>query len=111
VKDPALAQLGPQIRNLRLQKSLTIDDLAIRANLTLDYLRKLEQGRVNPGLSAFTRVAKALEVHPGALLGYVPQPLSPKALDFGKAFDAAPDAIQQPILKILHAVRAAQQSL
>ena len=56
-------QLGARIRYLRTQKNLTIEDLALEAEINRNYLCDLERGRRNPTVVVLNKSAKALEIN------------------------------------------------
>ena len=56
-------QLGARIRYLRQQKNMTIEDLALEANINRNYLGDLERGVRNPTLSILNRIALALGIN------------------------------------------------
>ena len=55
-------QLGYRIRFLRTQKGLSIEALALDAEINRNYLGDLERGVRNPTLIILNKIAKALEV-------------------------------------------------
>jgi len=58
------------IRRLRAAKRLTSRELAARVNVTGAYVAKLERGvKQNPSRAGLQRIAKALGVSVGELLG------------------------------------------
>ncbi|QHC25898.1 helix-turn-helix domain-containing protein [Streptomyces sp. GS7] len=62
--------IGDRIARLRLRRKLTQEGLAERAGLSVDVVRKLEQGvRQTARLSTLNALAKALDVEPSALVG------------------------------------------
>jgi len=52
--------VGWNIRRLRVERGLTIEDLAGEAEVTPQYLGELERGQVNVGIVILDRLAKAL---------------------------------------------------
>jgi transcriptional regulator with XRE-family HTH domain len=65
-ESPSVEQfIGQRIRNLRLQRSVTLDQLADRVRLTKGQLSKIENGLVSSPVSTLTRIASALGVGPG----------------------------------------------
>ena len=52
--------LGQRLRDLRLQKGLTLKDLAARIGKSPSYLSKLEHGKINPSLTSLKKIADAL---------------------------------------------------
>ena len=55
-------QLGARIRYLRQQKNMTIEDLALEANINRNYLGDLERGTRNPTVDVLNRISVALDV-------------------------------------------------
>lgn len=55
-------QLGARIRYLRQQKNMTIEDLALEANVNRNYLGDLERGTRNPTVDILNRISVALDV-------------------------------------------------
>ena len=55
-------QLGARIRYLRQQKNMTIEDLALEANINRNYLGDLERGTRNPTVDILNRISVALDV-------------------------------------------------
>ena len=77
--------LGRNVRRIRKQKGLSQETLALDAEMKRSYLSDLERGRRNPSVRALGRLAKALDVPPGALLE---EPGDPRQLvDQVDAFD------------------------
>ncbi|MET4926376.1 helix-turn-helix transcriptional regulator [Streptomyces sp. PSRA5] len=62
--------MGDRLAELRLRRKLTQEQLAERAGLSVDVIRKLEQGRRNsPRLSSINALASALDTEPSYLVG------------------------------------------
>lgn len=55
-------QLGMRIRYLRTSQYLSIEDLALQAEVNKNYLSDLERGTRNPSLKVISRIAKALKI-------------------------------------------------
>lgn len=53
--------IGSKIRQLRLNKSMTLSELAARTQTTPGYISQLERDIVDPSLSTLRRVAAALD--------------------------------------------------
>ena len=56
-------QLGARIRYLRTQKNMTIEDLALEAEINRNYLCDLERGTRNPTVVVLNKIAKALDIN------------------------------------------------
>lgn len=57
-----LIELAQRIKARRLDKRLTLEEVAARTGLTRSWLSKVENFRVTPSLSALGQIAAALEV-------------------------------------------------
>lgn len=55
-------RLGNKIREIRLKKELTQEELAHKAQLDYSYINQIENGKRNPSIDAVERIAKALGV-------------------------------------------------
>lgn len=55
-------QLGARIRFLRKNRNLSIEDLALIADVNHNYLSDLERGERNPTINVLYKIAKALEI-------------------------------------------------
>jgi len=60
--------VATNVRNLRKQKNLTQEALAIKAGLSPNFLACFERGETGLALSRLAKIAKALGVKPGLLL-------------------------------------------
>ena len=56
-------QLGARIRYLRTQKNMTIEDLALEAEINRNYLSDLERGTRNPTVVVLNKITKALDIN------------------------------------------------
>ena len=64
-------KLGKQIKFLREKRHLTQEKLAERAEISLDYLGKIEVNINRPGLVALFKIAKALDVEMKDLFDFI----------------------------------------
>lgn len=55
-------QFGERVRNLRLVKGLSQEELAFKAGVHRTYLGGIERGERNPALKNIAEIAKALDV-------------------------------------------------
>jgi transcriptional regulator with XRE-family HTH domain len=60
--EPAEAQVGERLRELRQQKDLSVRALAARSGLAINTLSMIENGRTSPSVSTLQILARALEV-------------------------------------------------
>jgi transcriptional regulator with XRE-family HTH domain len=68
------AGVGPNLRQLRVAKGLTMDRLASLSELTRGYISLVERGLKTPSIAALLRMAAALDVNVAYL--FEPQPAS-----------------------------------
>lgn len=61
-------QFGRILRELRVAKGLTQEELAFRADMSVPYLSDIERGRSSPSLALIVDLALALGVHPVELV-------------------------------------------
>lgn len=57
-----LLKLGARLKAIRKARGLTQESLAEKADLTPQYLSRLESGQQSPSLEAVARLAEALEL-------------------------------------------------
>ena len=57
-----LVELAQRIRKHRLDRRLTLEDVATRSGLTRSWLSKVENFRITPSLPALSQIASALSV-------------------------------------------------
>jgi len=62
-------KLGEKIRRLRKKAGISQEELGFRANLHRTYIGSIERGEQNISVDNIHKVAKALKVSPGDLLG------------------------------------------
>lgn len=63
-----LARLAPRIRQLRRERAMTLEALAVRSGVSRAMLSKVERGEKNPSISVVTRIARGLGLSLTALL-------------------------------------------
>ena len=54
--------IGPRIRELRLERGMTLDDLASAAGISASHLSRLERGQTAPSFTVASRIAKEIGV-------------------------------------------------
>jgi transcriptional regulator with XRE-family HTH domain len=67
-EDTAPGQVGPEIRDLRKAKRMTIKELSLATSLSVGHLSEIERGIASPSIKALHDIAKALEVTIGWFL-------------------------------------------
>jgi DNA-binding XRE family transcriptional regulator len=67
-RDEGAAEIGRNVRRLRIAAGLSQTALAKRSGLDRSHLSRLERGRLTPTLLTLRRLAKTLQVTPRSLL-------------------------------------------
>ena len=65
----AVVYIGDRLKNLRIRRALTQQELAERASISTNALNKIELNKAEPHMSTLRKLAKALDVDPTALVG------------------------------------------
>jgi transcriptional regulator with XRE-family HTH domain len=65
---PSPTQIGSALRRLRVERKLTIEELAKASGLHWTYVSGIERGRRNPTLKVLTSVAEALDIRTSKLI-------------------------------------------
>ena len=66
--DELCRAFGEAVRQLRLRKDLSQEDLGFRSDLDRTYISGIERGVRNPTLRSMATIAEALETRPSSLL-------------------------------------------
>jgi transcriptional regulator with XRE-family HTH domain len=61
------ALFGERVRELRLERDLTQEELAEATSLSVEYVSKIERGLASPSFSVIARLIEVLEVSPHEL--------------------------------------------
>lgn len=69
-----LADLGQRIRAARLARRMTLEEVVSRADFTVSWLSKLENGQLTPSLEGLVKLAQALECGIDALVAGLTTP-------------------------------------
>jgi transcriptional regulator with XRE-family HTH domain len=59
--------MGPRIRELRIERGMTLDDLARAANISASHLSRLERGQTAPSFKVAADIARQIGVKPSEL--------------------------------------------
>jgi transcriptional regulator with XRE-family HTH domain len=100
----SVSKIGAQIRRLRREANLTLEELSERSGLTSHFIGSIELGQRDPSISTLEAIAGALGVSMGALLGETP-PVSKQAIEMGQMFDEVSEPLQKGIFTLLRAAR------
>ena len=63
------AELGPNLRHMRQEKNLTLDELAIRSGVSRAMISKIERGKSAPTATVLGKLAKGLNAGLSQLIG------------------------------------------
>lgn len=69
-----LADLGRRVRATRLARKLTLEEVVTRADFTVSWLSKLENGQLSPSLDGLVKLATVLECGVDALVAGLSMP-------------------------------------
>lgn len=61
---------GEKVRQVRLQKGMSQETLALESGLEYSQINRIELGKINTSISHLFIIAKALEVHPKELVEF-----------------------------------------
>ncbi len=65
-----VTKFGRRVRELRLERALSQAALAERADVTPEYVSRIECGRVGPSMEMVERLARAMSVEPSVLFEF-----------------------------------------
>jgi transcriptional regulator with XRE-family HTH domain len=65
----AVVYIGDRLKNLRIRRALTQQELAERASISTNALNRIELNKAEPHMSTLRKLAKALDVDPTVLIG------------------------------------------
>jgi transcriptional regulator with XRE-family HTH domain len=64
----AIAILAKNVRKFRIDKDLTIEELANEAGIEYSQISRIERGLINTSVSVIFTIGKALDIKPSQLL-------------------------------------------
>jgi len=65
-----LTRFGDRLKSLRQLKGLTIQALAIEADIEISQVHRIEKGKINPTLTTLTALSKGLDISLVEILDY-----------------------------------------
>jgi transcriptional regulator with XRE-family HTH domain len=65
----AVVYIGDRLKNLRLRRALTQQEVADKAGIFSNALNRIELSKAEPHMSTLRKLAKALDVDPTELIG------------------------------------------
>jgi transcriptional regulator with XRE-family HTH domain len=71
MEDLLLIKFGSHLKHLRLQKSFSQEQLALKADMDRTYISGIERGRRNVSLINIFKLAKALDIPATQLLDFI----------------------------------------
>lgn len=98
--------IGERVREIRLQKNMSQQDLSTKGNISLPQISDIELGKKGMHLSTFIRLTEALEVSADELLrSNVPQVTEIYKGDFADLLDDCTPSEMETILRIAKEVK------
>ena len=67
-KKDATAPVGEKIKKVRQTKKITLNQVANNTGCSIDYLKKIESGKLIPPVGTLLQISRALEIDSGLLL-------------------------------------------
>jgi quercetin dioxygenase-like cupin family protein len=67
-KTGLLTPVGKKIKKARIGKKMTYDALANETGFSIDFLKKVETGKITPPVGSLLQISRALEIDSGDLL-------------------------------------------
>ncbi len=64
-----LIEFGNKLKDLRILKGLTLQQLAFEAEMEISQVHRVEKGKINPTLTTLNALAKGLGISLGELIG------------------------------------------
>lgn len=65
-----LQALAKRLKEVRNEKGLSQEELALRADITLSQIARIETVRINPTVSTIFKIARALNVAPNEIFNF-----------------------------------------
>ncbi len=66
---PTVVYIGEKLKRQRTRRALTQEQLALRAGVSTATVARIERDEIEPRMTTLGKLAKALEVDPGELVG------------------------------------------
>jgi quercetin dioxygenase-like cupin family protein len=60
--------IGQKIKKVRMDKNITLDNIANETGFSIDHLKKIESGKITPPVGALLQISRALKIDSGVLL-------------------------------------------
>jgi transcriptional regulator with XRE-family HTH domain len=72
-KDELTRQVGEKIREMRISRNKTIEDVALESEMEYTQLSRIERGKINTGIFHIYKISKSLGVSLHDLLRDIPR--------------------------------------
>jgi transcriptional regulator with XRE-family HTH domain len=96
-------RLGNEVRRRRRVLGWTLEQLAEVADLSPNYVGKVERGEVDASLSTLLKLANAFETPLGLFVGGAAPNLGPAGLEIGLLFEKLPEGVQDAVAVLMRA--------
>jgi len=100
--DERILALGRELRRRRQARGLSLDGLGEAAGLTPNYVGSIELGKRDPSLSTMIRIAQAMSLEIGELLGL--PGMTADAIEAALLLSALPAQVRAPVVSALQAL-------
>jgi len=104
-------EIGKQIRIERIKQDMTIEQLAEKVNLSTSHISGIERGSTKLGLSAFFRIANALQASADVLLCYNIENPESRSVLTGNIAQLLSDCSKNELVVIEAQIKATKSSL
>ena len=103
--------IGKQIKIERIKQDLTQETLAEKANISVSHLSGIERGTTKLGLSAFFKIANALNASMDTLLCYSLENKESKDAVMGNIAEIIADCSRNELIFIEDIIRSSKNAL
>jgi len=83
----ALVPVGKKIKKVRMEKKVTFESLANETGFSIDYLKKVETGKVTPPVGTLLQIARSLKIDSGFFLREQASSLKKRVKAYAKRTD------------------------
>ena len=85
--DSTATIIGQKIKKVRMDKNITLDNIANETGFSIDHLKKIESGKITPPVGALLQISRALKIDSGILLKEEPSSLQDRIKAYTKRTD------------------------
>ncbi len=82
--DSTATIIGQKIRKVRMDKNITLDNIANETGFSIDHLKQIESGKITPPVGALLQISRALKIDSGMLLKEEPSSLTDRIKAYTK---------------------------